>query len=220
MKKGFNNTTRKVLIPTTYNADVAELFGIMLGDGHVSQTQVIVSLGIKELEYVNHVARVVEKVFKIKPSIFIRSSVDRSSKYRNVYFGSTTAVRWLLKEGLVHAKVKEQVDIPEWIFSNKKFMKAFIRGFFDTDGSIYKLRFGIQISFTNHSAPLLQSLHRMLIKLGYTPSMVSVGKVYITRIDDVKRFFKEIIPKNSKHQLRFIDFIQRVGTQVVNEGRL
>lgn len=96
-------------------------------------------------------------------------------------------------------------------------MKKFLRGFFDTDGSVYKLKFGIQISFTNFSVPLLKSLQKMLIELGYKPSRISANKVYLTQIKDVKRFFEEITPANPKHQRRFIDFIKRVGTQVVNE---
>lgn len=220
LKKGFNNTTRKVIIPNSYSIDLAEFFGIMLGDGHISPTQIIVTLGTKELEYVSHVSEIMEKVFATKPSIFTRPAPNRNDKYRNVYFGSVVLVRWLLKEGLVHDKAKEQVDIPRWIFLNENYMKAFVRGFFDTDGSIYKLRFGIQISFTNHSTPLLESLHSVLIKLGYSPSRVSVRRIYITRVKDVKRFFEEISPQNSKHQRLFIDFIKRVGTQAVNEIRL
>ena len=181
---------------------------------------IIVTLGTKESDYVNHVSNVMQKVFQTTPSVFTRSTDDRDNKYRNVYFGSVIVARWLLKEGMVHDKVKEQVDIPSWIFLKTEFMKAFVRGFFDTDGSIYKLKFGIQISFTNYSNPLLESLHTMLIKLGYTPSRISVNKIYITRVKDVVRFFKEIIPKNSKHQRRFLDFIKCAGTQAVYEDRL
>ncbi len=220
LKKGHNNSSRKVMIPDKYTNEVAEFFGIMFGDGHISLNQIIVSLGTKELDYVDHVSAVMQKVFHIKPSVFTRSETGKNNKYRNVYFGSVAAVKWLLKDGMVHNKVKEQVDIPKWIFSQEDFMRAFVRGFFDTDGSIYKLKFGIQISFTNYSLPLLKSLQRMLIALGYTPSRISANKVYLTRVGDVMRFFREIKPQNSKHGRRFIDFTKRVGTQVVNEGRL
>lgn len=96
-------------------------------------------------------------------------------------------------------------------------MQSFVRGFFDTDGSVYKLKYGIQISFTNYSKPLLESLQSVLIKLGYNPSRISVNKVYLTQVKDVERFFREICPKNQKHLRRFIEFKTRVGTQVVNE---
>ncbi len=220
LKKGYNNTSRKIIIPIEYNTNIAEFFGIMLGDGHISKNQVIVALGTKDVEYVLYVSEIMQKIFQATPSIITRSEVEWGNRYRNVYFGSVTTVKWLCEGGLVHNKVESQVDIPKWIFGNDEYMKSFIRGFFDTDGSVYKLKFGIQISFTNYSVPLLKSLHTMLIKLGYTPSKISVNKVYITRVDDVKKFFREIIPKNPKHQKRFIDFVKRVGTQAVNEDRL
>lgn len=106
LKGGYNNTTRKVVIPTEYDDNIAEFFGIMLGDGHVSPKQVIVTLGVKELEYVEYVSSLMEKIFKTTPSIFTRPSENRSNKYRNVYFGSVPTVKWLLREGLVHDKVK------------------------------------------------------------------------------------------------------------------
>ena len=221
LKKGYNNSSRQVRLPRHDTRDLAEFFGIMMGDGHINPNQVIVTLGTKELDYVNYVSNLMEKIFYTKPSIFTRPSPVKNNKYRNVYFGSVVAVKWLREKGLVQNKVKSQVDIPQWIFSKNTFMRAFTRGFFDTDGSIYKLKFGIQISFTNHSLPLLKSLHRLLIKLGYSPSRISGNKrIYITRVQDVKKFFREIQPQNSKHQERFIDFTTRVGTQAVNESRL
>ena len=97
-------------------------------------------------------------------------------------------------------------------------MKAFVRGFFDTDGSIYKLRFGLQISITNHSLPLLIALQSMLRTLGYSVSEVSVGRIYITRRNQVARFFSEIAPMNSKHTQRFEKFMRRYSSG--NEDRL
>ena len=78
---------------------------------------------------------------------------------------------------------------------------------FDTDGSVYKLKFGIQISFSNRSQPLLCSFRKMLVLLDYQPSRISGPRVYLTRIPDIKRFFEEIKPKNTKHVKRFEKFI-------------
>lgn len=203
LKERFNNTSRKVVIPSIYTKELAEFFGIMLGDGHISPTQVVVTLGAKEGRYVTHVAGLMKSLFKTEPKILTRNVVQRESKYHDVYFGSVRAVQWLMKEGLVSNKVKSQVDIPTWVFSQTDFMRAFMRGFFDTDGSFYKLRFGFQISLTNHSIPLLRSLQRLLIALGYSPSRISGYHVYLTRRNDVRRFFREIAPNNPKHARRF-----------------
>ncbi len=202
LKPNYLRKPKDIQLPKKYSKDLAEFFGIMLGDGHISHFQVIVSLGTKEASYTEYVRLLVGDIFHTNAKICVRKT-----GYRDVYLGSTLITSWLRKKGLVNDKVKSQVDIPEWIFQNQEFMKRFLRGFFDTDGSVYKLRFGIQISLTNMSVPMLVSLRKLLFALGYNPSEVSANKVYLTRVTDVKRFFAEIRPKNKKHQERFEKFI-------------
>lgn len=213
-KSRYLNKAQDVRTPSRRTAQLAEFFGVMLGDGHLSPTQVTVTLGNKEIEYVHYIQHLVQTIFGKQPRVSIRPK-----GYRTVYLGSVKAVRWLEKEGLVHHKVRAQVDVPPWIFTKPVFMKSFLRGFFDTDGSVYKLRFGIQISLTNRSTPLLNSLHRMLLELGYKSSAVTEYCVYLTRQGDLKRFFSEIRPANAKHVRRY-QTIKSVGTQVVNEDWL
>ena len=213
LKKGYNNKHGVTEIPTEYSNQLAELFGILLGDGHISHFQVVVTLGSKEIEYVEYVQKLIKKIFKGEPRISIRAT-----GHRDVYLGAVDVTSWLKKEGLVGNKVYAQVDAPVWIYANRTYMENFIRGFFDTDGSVYKLRYGIQVSLTNKSIPLLVSLQNMLRKLGYSPSAVSAYKVYLTKKIDVERFFREIQPANFKHQRRFQQL--RVGTQAVNEDAL
>src|SRR3989344_1749130 len=47
-KRFVNNQRRDVTLPTRRSETLAELFGVLLGDGHVSHFQVVVSLGGKE----------------------------------------------------------------------------------------------------------------------------------------------------------------------------
>ena len=96
----------------------------MLGDGHVSHFQVVVSLGNKEEKYAKHVKSLIEKIFKTHVKISLRDT-----GYRDVYLGSVDITSWLLKQGLVNNKVKSQVDVPKWIFNKNDFMRSFLRGF-------------------------------------------------------------------------------------------
>jgi intein/homing endonuclease len=202
LKEKYLNKRSDIHIPDTYSENLAEFFGIMLGDGHISHFQTVISLGDKEKSYAEYVSALAHNIFKVLPKIAVRKT-----GYRDVYIGSTKLVSWLQTRGLVTHKVKSQVGVPEWVYLKKVYMAGFVRGFFDTDGSVYKLKFGVQISFTNHSYPLLLSLQTILFKLGYNPSAVSSGKVYLTKISDVKRFFREVKPNNAKHQSRFNSII-------------
>lgn len=202
-KQGYLHMRTDIEIPSHYTKELAEFFGIMLGDGSLSHFQVVVTLGTKEDEYARYVCLLMEKIFNAKPKI-----ATRKKGYKDVYIGSVKLSDWLLGEGLVYNKVESQVGVPKWIFQNNDFMIAFVRGFFDTDGSVYQLKYGVQVSLTNKSLPLLFSLQDMLHRLEYKPSQVSSGKVYITNRSEILRFFKEIKPKNNKHLVRFREFCE------------
>lgn len=203
LKKNHLHKRSDIRIPKNLTADLAEFFGIMFGDGGVTHFQIVVTLGNKEASYVEYIRDLIGKIFHVYPKVSIRKT-----GYRDVYLGSVDLTSWLLNNGFVYNKVKSQVGVPKWIFSDEKYMRRFLRGFFDTDGSIYKIRFGIQISLCNKSRPLLEALRKMLINLKFRPSGISSNKIYLTRADDVKRFFKEIQPQNLKHKQRFHGFMK------------
>ncbi len=201
-KKAHCNNKRTDIKSPIHSRELAELLGVLLGDGSITHFQVWVTLGTKEMAYAKYVVTLMQEVFGGTPRITIRKT-----GHKDVYLGSTMATSRLLKEGLVRNKVLSQVGVPVWIFCKDDYMKSFLRGFFDTDGSIYKLRYGTQISFTNYSLPLLASLQKMLKLLRYHPSAISSHKVYLTRIPEIKKFFHEIQPANPKHQARFNKFL-------------
>lgn len=200
-KLHYLNRRSDVSVPR-YSPALAEFMGIMLGDGHISKFQVIVHLGTKEKSYARYVRGLFKSLFGVAGTIAVRRTC-----YRDVYIGSILLVRWLREQGLASNKVAAQVGPPKWIFRKRSFMNAFIRGMFDTDGSVYALRYGIQIAFTNRSKPLLSALHSALTLLGYKPSRESAWRVYLTRRGDIFRFFQEICPKNRKHTERFHTFV-------------
>lgn len=200
-KLRFNNQRNDIVIPTTYTVPLAELIGVLLGDGSLTPTQVTITLGIKEGAYAEYVAVLVRKIFCVDAKI-IKNKYD----HRVVYIGSVKAVRWLLFMGLAINKVKAQVDVPAWVFGRQDFMKAALRGLIDTDGSIYRLRYGLQIGFCNRSIPLLRSVRRLFLALNFHPSQVSGSKVYLTNQQEIERFVRVIGFSNRKHYERYKAF--------------
>ncbi len=199
-KSRYRNRRQDVSVPPP-SATLAEFIGILLGDGSISHFQTKVTLGSKEYSYVQYVQQLMTKLFRAQATIF-----QKNTGHYEVYLGSTQITTWLLAMGLARNKVAAQVDVPPWIMARRELEKACLRGFFDTDGGIYALRFGVQISFKNRSLPLLWSLRSALLRLGYTPSAVSGKAVYLTRREDVDRFFTEIRPANPKHVERYTAF--------------
>ncbi len=208
-KQKYLNRRSGVVIPKVYSSELAEFFGIMLGDGHLTHFQVAVTLGTKELVYAQYVVLLMHKIFNVYAKI-----CTRHKGYHDVYLGSVELTKWLKQEGLVYNKVREQVGMPSWILTQNSFVESFLRGFFDTDGSVYKIRFGIQLAFTNRSIPILDALQICLRTLEYHPSKVGHFRVYVTRMSDIKRFFEEVQPQNLKHRERFEKFYAEKNASV------
>lgn len=189
-KSGFLNK-RAITLPRKYSVELAELTGILLGDGHLSHFQVWVTLGNKERDYAIYIINLFKKIFGFPLKVSINND-----GYTDLYIGSVGVVGYFKKMGLVQNKVKDQVPVPKWIFTNKDYCHAFLRGFFDTDGSVYKLRHGWQINYCNRSLNLLKGIREILIKLGFRPSVISVYKIYLTRKTDLRRFTELIGSSN------------------------
>ncbi|MDP3770197.1 MAG: LAGLIDADG family homing endonuclease [bacterium] len=190
-----------VVLPSKRSPELAEFFGIMLGDGSLSHYQVVITLGTKERAYAEYICELMYKLFNVRPKIAVRKN-----QCKDVYIGSLDLTGWLQKEGLVFNKVKHQVDIPKWIFSDRSFMARALRGLIDTDGSVYALKFGTQISFCNYSKPLIKSVRKIFSKLHFHPSKITGHNLYLTRQEDIERYFYEIGFKNKKHEKRFLGF--------------
>lgn len=207
-----NYTNKRTLKTSIYSEDLAEFIGIMCGDGHISDEQVFVFLGNKADGYADYVQYLFKSIFG-----YDLKRGKRENNYIVLYLGFRELVKFLMKMGLVKDKVKEQLKVPKWVFDNKIFMKAFIRGLFDTDGLVYRLRWGSQVSFCNRSVPLLKGTRKMLRLLSFHPSKISIYNLYLTRKSDLKKFLNEI---GSSNPTKFNKLKNWVGTEVDKPGAL
>ncbi|MCX6706385.1 MAG: LAGLIDADG family homing endonuclease, partial [Candidatus Woesebacteria bacterium] len=92
-----------------------------------------------------------------------------------------------------------QSTIPEWIWTSKLFLKACLRGLFDTDGSIYVTGGKYKIvNYCSHDFTLLKDIKKALEYLGFHPYS-KFANVELGRILEVKRFYKIIRPANQRH---------------------
>jgi len=87
-KLHYRNIQYSVKLRKQYSNKLAEFIGIMLGDGHISHTQVMVTLGSKENEYVLYVSKLMDEIFNTKSRIFVRKT-----GHKTVYMGSVLAVK-------------------------------------------------------------------------------------------------------------------------------
>lgn len=215
---------RGITLPKYPSEELAELVGIILGDGNIHKytkgknvgTYMIRIAGDIRYEYDyfnNYISRIIQKLFNITPSFY-------RMKQANTYYllvHSKLLVEYLSILGLKSGnKIKNQSTIPRWIWDDNKFLRVCLRGLIDTDGSIYELLPNwpglFQLTFENHNYTLLKDTRRAFIEVGFIPSKITGSikrgktKFYLTRKDQIEKYLKEIGFSNRKHRDRLRNY--------------
>ncbi|MEA3430288.1 MAG: hypothetical protein U9R08_03370 [Nanoarchaeota archaeon] len=153
------------------NYKLAELLGIILGDGnlHKSEYRITIVGSLEDYSYYeNRVLPLFSKIFN--KSLKIKFRNDRNAIY--IELNNKIAVKFLLKLGLKQGN-KLGVGVPNLILKNDCLIPHFLRGLFDTDGS---LKFQKQSKLVNHypriqfcfkHSPLSIKLKDLIISLGF-----------------------------------------------------
>lgn len=196
------------------SSDLAEFVGIMLGDGGITREQISVTLGYTtDKRYVPYIRKLIHRLFKSKTSVYCYTTKDCT----RIRSSGINLVKNLLTLGLVIGdKVKQQFDIPDWIFNDKEYMKACIRGLIDTDGCVHrkvkreKNGFeyrSIGITQSSYSIPLQNSILRIFSILGFKTA-ISGTTIYLCGQEQIERYINEIGFSNPKHIRRFKKFLK------------
>lgn len=208
-KLGLNS----ILLPLPFqkprpSSELAEFFGIMMGDGGISKWQATITLHhIDDLLYSKFVVGLIKKLFKISPSVL--HYPDRS--VNNIVISRSKLVSYLHAQGLpIGDKIAHGLDIPVWIKKNSKYSIACLRGLVDTDGCVFTHKYKVnnkwysykKIDFTSASAPLRESVLAILKELGMSPSVYD-RNVRLNSKEDVVRYMKIVGTHNPKHLKRY-----------------
>lgn len=198
---------KKVFVPKD-SEDLAEFFGIMMGDGGMSSYQTTISLHhVYDLAYSKFVVRLIEKLFKLKPSVHHRPE----DSINEIVVSRKALVDYLHSRGLpIGNKVRQQFDIPKWIKENPKYLAACVRGLVDTDGSVFTHSYVVngkrysykKLSFCSHSRPLQISAAKALADAGLHPRVTKYD-VWLDSKADVMKYLSVISTHNPKHLKRY-----------------
>jgi len=210
LKGGINSNGRlkEIKIPEKKES-LAELWGIILGDGHIERIKKykvgvykikIAGHSVDDRDYLlNFVRPLCEELFGVKSRIY-------QSKTKNCLYVMIDSRRIVdfFEENEFPAgnKIINGVKIPDWIKENNLFLAACLRGLYDTDGSFYRLtnQNSYQIHFKNYNLDLLNEVRRALLKLGINPSKIICNKsIVITKKSEIEKFYKLIGFSNPKH---------------------
>ena len=207
---GTNFKTLKSLTKPKKSRKLAEFLGIMFGDGHLSNYQIEVTTNSStDKNHAFYVKRLTEKLFGMKCTISVKSE----EKTIIIKTSSKNLVNFIHKLGMpIGNKIQNNLKIPLWIKQNTAYLKAFIRGLFDTDGCIYcdnhkikdKTYQHLGWTITTYADKLKKDLLFYLKELGFSPTHTKNQKsIYLRKQKEIDKYFHTIGTNNPKHLKRY-----------------
>ncbi|MDO8620625.1 MAG: LAGLIDADG family homing endonuclease [bacterium] len=196
------------------SAELAEFIGIILGDGSISKTQVVITLhSVDDELYARYVRASIKKLFAVEPGTF----AHKTARAISIYISRSGLVEWLMgAQGLkVGNKVRQQVEVPVWIKDKLSFSVACVRGLMDTDGCVFHHTYTAKgkkytytkLHFTSASLPLVYFVYETFSRLGLHPRLARKdGEIREVRLDskeDMRRYFKRVGTHNPKFLKRW-----------------
>ncbi len=187
----------------------SEILGILFGDGSLSRTEGSVQIAITgnkiddESYLLGHVRTLFLKVFNLELTSRYRYGENTMDLYRHSKKVASILHYWGMPYGL---KKLEDLRPKLEVIPN-----AFIRGVFDTDGSVY-CKYGpyAQIQFKAVSNSLMSFIREHLVALGFHPTRLRPDEAKIRfslcRQSEVDAFFRTVSPTNPKH----LDRLRRI----------
>lgn len=165
---------RGLILPKIISNDLAEFLGILAGDGciakYVRGRKVdywisIVGNSIDDEKYIkNHVIPLIKNLFNINPKIY----EFKKQKTIRISIRSKGLFNFLKTLGM-NIGPKKNIHIPYIIKMKRNFFFSFLRGFMDTDGSVY-LRNGNYpvLSNSQKSRKIIEEIELYLKNFGFS----------------------------------------------------
>lgn len=188
------------------SAQLAEFFGIMIGDGGINNAwQANITLNAeKDRTYSHYISGLIQQLFSITPMVFER----KGSKALRILINSVSIVDFLAKQGLLRGdKLRQGLKIPDWILGRKEYKVACVRGLVDTDGCIFihthrvagKQYQNIGLTFSSQSIELIFQVANVFEEFGVLPHISGRGQdIYLYRADAVEKYLRVFGTSNDR----------------------
>lgn len=196
-----------------YSKGLAELLGILFGDGHISDYQAsITTSSVTDWRHAHFVKNLFERLFSVRVTL----SKRKNENALTLVISSRELVRILKEFGMPYGnKIRAGLSVPNWIRQNPKYQQAFLRGLFDTDGCVYldthkingKTYRNIGWTITSYADTLVTDILEILRGLGFSPTHTRRQRsVFMRKHADITSYFSKVGTNNPKHFSRYKKF--------------
>jgi DNA-binding transcriptional regulator WhiA len=171
------------------DGDLAELIGVILGDGHIRKFPRTEELSIfshsEDTGFVARYSKLIERIFDKKPATTRHSG------------GNCTRIRIYQKHiqerlGIPYSpRGPLSIRVPKWIFQDKMYIVRYLRGLYEAEGChcVHAPTGTYKLFFSNRNASMLKNVYRLVRKLGFHPHK-SLYQVQVSRKEEVVRLIK------------------------------
>ncbi len=189
---------RKLISKPEESTQLAELMGIIFGDGGINNGwQLVISLNsTSDFLYSQHVSFLLSNLFNIT----VANRVRPNQNTLVLVCSSMNLLDFLIEKGAVRGnKINQKIDIPRWIKGNFEYEKQFVRGLVDTDGCLFihkhtvkgKLYKNIGFCFTSLSESLIDSVTAILRIAGVKPHVApNKQRIYLYEESSVVKYLQ------------------------------
>ncbi|MEK6894956.1 MAG: LAGLIDADG family homing endonuclease [Nanoarchaeota archaeon] len=187
---------QKEILPPKMDKKLAEILGILNGDGHLSKFkyEVCVVGNSKEKDYFEYLKILFEKKFNTNFTLFIEPNRIKLRVYSKGVSDILVNIY-----GLPKGKKLGKLKIPKQVFISKGFLISYLKGLFDTDGTFYlRRKKDPVIEISSGDLKFLEEVKNALVYSGFNISK-GTNKISIYKKADIEKFFNLIKPANSKH---------------------
>lgn len=185
--------------------ELAYLIGVMCGDGSICKDtyELVIAVSYKDKDYSTFLVNLAKKIFDKKFSTF---NCPRCIK---LYFKNKIIHTFLTKVVGLQKGIKKGFKIPHLLKRDYDLQKEFVKGFFDTDGSIYirTNRNYPRIALYQKTKEILKDIQRFLNFLNIKSNLRYKKRrannmyiLYINRKEDIRKFCNMI---KSNHPRKF-----------------
>lgn len=167
------------------SGDLAELIGVILGDGHIGKfprTEILAIFSNKNNKgFVKRYSLLVQKIFGKKPA---NLNHGRGCTRISIY-EKNISKRLDIPSG---ARGKVNFSIPDWIINNRNYLKRYLRGLYEAEGSfcVHKPTYTYKFFFSNKNESLLDNVYYGMGILGFHLNKYKY-KIQISRREEVYR---------------------------------
>jgi len=173
------------------NSSLAELYGVILGDGNISKfprtERLIISANSNNKGFIKRYSDFIQKIFNKKPCV---SKIKGKDCTRISIYQKEISRRVDIPLG---ARGDLEIGIPEWILNNKNYLKGYLRGLYEAEGSfcVHKPTCTYKFLFSNKNKSLLDNVYKGVRILGFHPHR-SKYQIQVSRKEEVYKIKKTL----------------------------